>query len=112
MGFGPYDQAGMSIVAYAKVAADGSSSVCNSGITTSRVSPGSGLYYVDLPSDKLGTDADVFFTIETFYNNATHTVVPTGPVDNRRYLLIFLGPTGTPVDTAFSIIVSRPLLSS
>lgn len=112
MGFGPYDQAGMSVVAYAKVAVDGTSSSCNSGVTTSRVSPGSGLYYVDLPPDKLGPDADMFFSVETFYNNATHTVVPTGPVGNRRYLLVFLGPTGTPVDTAFSVIVFRPLLSS
>lgn len=112
MGFGTFDQAGMSVVAYAQVAADGTSGVCNSGISTSRVAPGSGSYYIDLPAGKLEADANVFFSIESIGNITMHNITPMGAPDQRRYLVAFLDPTGTSVDTAFTIIVYRTLLAS
>jgi len=103
-----FDSAALAIVAYAEVAADGTSTLINSGVVTARTSLGR--YTVTLPADKAQSAArDLIF------------VCPKGTIDSTPYshkvddssatvkeIAIYGGsPLTTFADSAFSILILR-----
>jgi hypothetical protein len=106
-----YDSAGLAVVAYAEVAADGTSTVTNSGVVTART--GAGQYTVTLPANKQQSGSrDLIF------------VTPKGTIDSIPFshkvddadaavkqVAIYGGqPLATFSDSAFSILILRTIV--
>jgi hypothetical protein len=102
-----FDSAALAIVAYADVASDGTSTVTNSGVTTTKTS--TGVYSVTLPSDKTqATARDLIF------------VQPMGSGSSPRTSLVDDSSTTTKVvritdgsslaDGEFKILILRTIV--
>jgi len=106
-----FDSAGLAIVAYAEVAADGTSTSTNSGVITART--GAGQYTVTLPANKQQNNArDLIF------------VTPKGTIDSTPFshkvddadaavkqVAIYGGqPLATFADSAFSVLILRTIV--
>jgi len=101
-----FDSAGLAIVAYAEVAVDGSSTVNNSGVTTTKTA--SGTYNVILPADKTQqVGRDLIFVQANGTGPLTATVSETDPV--TKVVETFSG--ATVADGAFTILILRTIIS-
>lgn len=106
-----FDAAGLSIVAYAEVLADGTSPNTNSGVTTTKLS--TGLYSVILPSTKAQSGArDLIFVTP----KGTITATPfSHKVDDssatNKLIAIYGGaPLTTFADSDFSVWIIRTII--
>lgn len=106
-----FDSAGLAIVAYAEVAADGTSTVTNSGVTTARTAAGQ--YTVTLPTNKQQSGArDLIFVTP----KGTITSTPySHKVDDAsaavKQVAIYGGsPLATFADADFSILILRTII--
>jgi hypothetical protein len=106
-----FDSAGLAIVAYAEVAANGTSTVTNSGVTTTKV--GTGVYTVTLPPGKTQLASRDLIFVQPITSVA---FVPTSSsVDDRdpavKGVQIYVGsPLTTTADCAFSILILRTIV--
>jgi len=108
MGIGPFAGVGLDPVAYAQVNADGTSTN-NSGLTTSRIAPGSGTYLVVLPDDLTISDDEFYGFAQSIGAALIAGVTPTGNPAARQYLVTFLSNTGAAADTAFNFVFYRSI---
>jgi hypothetical protein len=100
-----FDSAGLAIVAYAEVAADGTSTVNNSGVTTTKTA--SGTYNVILPADKtqqLGRDLIFVQPNGTGPQTATVSEADAAKKVVERYA------GATIADGAFTILILRTIV--
>lgn len=105
-----FDSAGLAIVAYAEVAADGTSTAQNSGVTTTRVAAGQ--YDIILPDDKLQSSPRDILLVQV---NGTLSGVPfTSTVDNsdaqNKRVEICNAALATFADSAFTVLVLRTIV--
>jgi hypothetical protein len=117
MGFGHFDSANLAVVAYAKVAADGTLLEASNLEFRAPHGPG-GQYVLGPPVDIQGTREAIFdqdtIHILTAYEQmplALPILAPAGPdaVIIAFYPLYIPGPS---VDKAFSLVVLRPLIKT
>jgi hypothetical protein len=116
-----FSQAQLAVVAYAQVAGtDGSSTLCNSGLATTRL--GMGTYQLGLPvgsQNQLGLGqltATDLVTVTPLVGSAVTT--PTTPLmvmvvnntDTNNKLVLFGSSATTAVDSSFSVIIYRSLV--
>jgi hypothetical protein len=100
-----FDSAGLAIVAYAEVAADGSSTVNNSGVTTTKTATGT--YNVILPSDKTQQiGRDLIFVQANGTGAQTATVSETDAA--KKVVERYAG--GTIADGAFTVLILRTIV--
>jgi hypothetical protein len=107
-----FDQAKLAAVAYVQVTgADGSSTLCNSGITTTKVTTGA--YALTLPSGSSNTQtlqqsaaADLVLASA---NGQTPCAVAVDNSNATTKYLYFVTGSGSPVDTDFSAVILRTL---
>jgi hypothetical protein len=105
-----FDTAGIAIVAYAEVLADGTSPNMNSGVTTGRTS--AGLYTVTLPANLGQSDARMQAIVTP---KGTITGVPVShSVDDSdpfiKQVAIYKGsPLATLADSAFNVLIIRTI---
>ena len=100
-----FDSAGLAIVAYAEVAGDGTSTVNNSGITTTRLSAGT--YNVILPADKTQSlGRDLIFVQANGTGPKTATVSETDAA--KKVVETYAG--ATIADGAFTILILRTIV--
>jgi hypothetical protein len=107
-----YDIAGLAVVAYAEVLADGTSPNVNSGVTTART--GLGLYTVTLPAGKLqsGSRDLMFVTPKGTLSPMpySHKIDDSDPAIKR--VAIYGGaPLTTYADSEFSVLILRTILT-
>ncbi len=106
-----FDSAGLAIVAYAEVASDGTSTVTNSGVTTTRTAAGQ--YTVTLPANKTQAASRdlIFVTPKGTISSVpySHKVDDAGDAD--KLVAIYGGsPLATFADAAFSILILRTII--
>ena len=100
-----FDSAGLAIVAYAEVAADGTSTVNNSGVTTTKTA--SGTYNVILPADKtqqIGRDLIIVQANGTGPQTATVSETDASKKVVERYAGASIA------DGAFTILILRTIV--
>jgi hypothetical protein len=114
-----FSQAQLAVVAYAQVSgADGSSTLCNSGIATSRL--GIGTYQLGLPAgsqNQLGL-TQLAATDLVVVTPLSASSTPTTPLmvmvvnnqDPANKLVLFGSSATTAVDSDFSVIIYRSLV--
>jgi hypothetical protein len=106
-----FDIAGLAVVAYAEVSADGTSTGTNSGVTTTRT--GAGQYDVVLPATKAQSQArDLIFVTP---KGAITSVPYSHKVDDAdavtKHVAIYGGsPLATFADADFSILILRTIV--
>lgn len=103
-----FDVAGLAIVAYAEVLADGTSPNTNSGVTTSKV--GTGQYSVTLGANQQQSSArDLIFVTPKGTNLSTplsHAVNDSNPA--TKVIVIYGGsPIMSYADAEFSVLILR-----
>jgi hypothetical protein len=114
-----FDSAGLAIVAYAEVRADGSSPSTNSGIGTSKVPSTTGQYAITLPSGKVQGSAtldqyprDLVIVNPIGLNPTTvaadPTNIPNADGSGTFHVNVYSG--GTLADGQFSILILRTVL--
>lgn len=118
MGFGNFDSANLSVLAYARVNADGSfRSVSNFELLVPH-SPG-GAYVLGAPGTVAGQHTPIFSTDDLFIVtvNGGGIALPQmtlGGLDPNDITSVaiqfFPQDSGPPVDRSFSLIVMRPLI--
>jgi hypothetical protein len=102
-----FDSAGLAIVAYCEVAADGTSAATNSGVATAKT--GTGVYTVTLPSDKTqSADRDLIFVQR---RGSAGTPV-TSEVDdtNAAVKTVRLTDGASLADGAFTVLILRTIV--
>ena len=114
-----FSQAQLAVVAYAQVSgADGSSTLCNSGLNTTRL--GMGTFQLGLPvgsQNQLGLGQLAATDLVTVTPLSLSTT-PTTPLavmvvnnnDTNNKLVLFGSSATTAVDTDFSVIIYRSLI--
>jgi hypothetical protein len=107
-----FDSAGLAIVAYAEVLADGSSAVTNSGVVTTKI--GTGQYRIVLPSNKTQDNArDLIFVTPKAHpltsSPLSHAVDDTDPA-NKDVAIYGGSPLATFADANFSVIILRTII--
>lgn len=103
-----FDSAGLAIVAYAEVLADGTSPNTNSGVGTSKT--GTGRYVVILPADKTqNASRDLIFVQPLGVANAAAI---TSRVDDSSASVkgIEICSAATNIDSAFSVLILRTIV--
>jgi hypothetical protein len=105
-----FDSAGLAIVAYAEVVgATGSSSACNSGVTTARVS--AGLYTITLPSDKTQyANRDLMFV--QVDGSSTNTIAALVDNTDPAVKVVRTSSASTLVDADFTVLILRTIAPS
>jgi hypothetical protein len=103
-----FDSAGLAIVAYAEVLADGTSPNTNSGVGTTKT--GTGRYAILLPADKTqAASRDLIFVQALGVPNATPV---TSKVEDTtpgvKYIEMTNGSTNA--DSAFSVLILRTIV--
>jgi hypothetical protein len=115
-----FDQAKLAVVAYAQVSgADGLSTLCNSGITTSKVS--TGFYALTLPNGALNTQtlaqgaaSDLVIVTPTKagtidpLNDSPQAVLVDNSNATTKYVLIKTDSNGA-VNSDFMVVIYRTL---
>lgn len=104
-----FDSAGLAIVAYAEVAADGTSTATNSGVTTAKTPAVLGTYTVTLPADKTQVDArDLIFVQVKGSGSAplTAKVEETSPAVKT----VRVSDAASLADGEFSILILRTIV--
>ena len=114
-----FSQAQLAVVAYAQVSGtDGSSTLCNSGLNTTRL--GMGTFQLGLPvgsQNQLGL-GQLFQTDLVTVTPLSASTIPTTPLavmvvnnnDTNNKLVLFGSSATTAVDTDFSVIIYRSLI--
>jgi hypothetical protein len=107
-----YDNAGLAVVAYGEVLADGTSPNLNSGVTTARTS--AGLYTITLPANKLQSGVrDLMFVTPKGAITATpfsHKIDDSDPA--VKQVAIYGGaPLTTFADSEFSFVIFRSIVN-
>lgn len=108
-----YDVAGLAIVAYGEVLADGTSPNMNSGVGTART--GAGQYTVTLPANKLQSgNRDIMVVtpkqVSTDPTPVSHSIDDTSATIKR--ISIYRGaPLATFGDAEFSFIIFRTIVT-
>ncbi len=107
-----YDLAGLAVVAYAEVLADGTSPNVNSGVATARTAAGQ--YTVTLPAGKLQSGVrDLMFVTPKGTITSTpfsHKVDDSDPAIKR--VAIYGGqPLATFADSDFSVLIVRSIVT-
>jgi hypothetical protein len=114
-----FSQAQLAVVAYAQVSGtDGSSTLCNSGLATTRL--GAGTYQLGLPVGSqnqlgLGQLAATDLVTVTPLSVATTPTTPlmvmvVNNTDTNNKLVLFGSSATTAVDSNFSVIIYRSLV--
>jgi hypothetical protein len=100
-----FDSAGLAIVAYAEVAADGTSTVNNSGVVTAKT--GTGTYTVTLPADKTQVAGrDLILT----QANGTGFKATTVSETSAAIKVVETYTGSTIADGAFTILILRTIV--
>lgn len=110
-----YDIAGLAVVAYGEVLADGTSPAMNSGVTTGRTAAGQ--YTVTLPANKLQSGARDLMVVTPKVSQVpanpipfSHSVDDADPAIKR--IAIYGGtPLATFADCEFSFIIFRTIVT-
>ena len=100
-----FDSAGLAIVAYADVAADGTSTVTNSGVTTTKTATGT--YNVILPADKTQNNAPDLFVV-TPKGSVQRSANVNDATDAIKTAQMYSG--GSLADGEFDIIILRTIV--
>jgi hypothetical protein len=117
MGFALFDKANLAVVAYAKVAADGTLLAASNLEYRSPHGPG-GQYVLGPPVNLQGVREPMFddttITLVTQYEVSPQTQVSVAPGGPDAIVISFqpLYAPGPPVDKAFAIVVLRPLIKA
>lgn len=103
-----FDSAGLAIVAYAEVLADGTSPNTNSGVGTTKTA--TGRYAVILPSDKTQNGARDLIFVQAL--GVASTVPVTSRVDDTSASVktIEMCNGTTTADSAFSVLILRTIV--
>jgi hypothetical protein len=110
-----YDTAGLAIVAYGEVLADGTSPNLNSGVTTGKT--GTGQFTVTLPANKLQSGTrDLMFVTPKVSQTPANPIPFSHSVDDSdsavKKVTIYGGsPLATFADAEFSFIIFRSLVT-
>jgi hypothetical protein len=107
-----FDSAGLAIVAYAEVLADGSSVATNSGVATTKI--GTGQYRITLPVNKTQDNSrDLIFVTPKAYplssGPLSHAVDDRDPA-NKDVAIYGVSPIATFADAPFSVIILRTII--
>jgi hypothetical protein len=111
-----FDQANLAIVAYAQVSgANGSSTLCNSGVVTTKIS--AGYYSITLPSGLQQPSANDIVSVTPTstlmpLTEETRDFVSVVNNTNSTTKYVLTSSNGTGVDCDFSVVIMRSLLSS
>lgn len=103
-----FDSAGLAIVAYVEVLADGTSPNTNSGVTTAKTA--TGRYTITLPSDKAqGSNKDLIFIQPTGVASGVPVTSRVDDTTSQTVKSVELTNGTTPTDNAFSAIILRTI---
>jgi hypothetical protein len=107
-----FDVAGLAIVAYVEVLADGTSASTNSGVTTTKT--GSGQYDIILPANKAQSNSRDLIFVQPKHTPLTSTPI-TDAVDDSdattKHVALYAGsPLATFADSDFSFILLRTIV--
>lgn len=106
-----FDVAGLAIVAYVEVLADGSSASTNSGVTTTRTA--SGQYDVILPANKAqnGSRDLIFVTPKGTISSTPYSHKVDDANATTKHVAIYGGsPLATFADSDFSFLILRTIV--
>jgi len=104
-----FDSAGLAIVAYAEVLADGTSPNTNSGVATTKT--GTGRYTVTLPADKAQTNArDLIFVQPLGVANNTPVTSRVDDTTSTTVKGIEICNGTTAADSAFTVLILRTII--